>query len=85
MEWDDEIASRLMAAIAALPPDEQSEALQAVLSDLIKQMPTDALVDMRSEIAARFVDEDLEIVAVTLDMIDGQMALREIAGSADWR
>lgn len=85
MQWDDEIASRLMAAIAALPPEEQSEALQAVLSGLIKQMPTDSLLEMRSEIEARFEEDDLEIVQITLDMIDGQMALREIAGHAGWR
>jgi hypothetical protein len=85
MEWDDQIASRLMAAIAALPPEEQSDALQAVLSGLIKQMPIISLLEMRAEIETRFVDDDLEIVRTTLDMIDGQMALREIGGDENWR
>jgi hypothetical protein len=85
MEWDDQIASRLMAAIAALPPEEQSDALQAVLSGLIKQMPIISLLEMRAEIEARFVEDDLEIVRTTLDMIDGQMALREIGGDEEWR
>jgi hypothetical protein len=85
MDWDDQIASRLMAAIAALPPEEQTDALHAVLSGLIKQMPVPALLEMRAEIAARFADEDLEIVRSTLDMIDGQMALREIGGEDVWR
>lgn len=85
MDWDDQIASRLMAAIAALPPEEQMDALHAVLSGLIKQMPTESLAEMRTEIALRFEDEELEIVATTLDMIDGQMALREIGGREGWR
>lgn len=85
MEWDDQIASRLMAAIAALPPEEQSDALQAVLSGLIKQMPILALLEMRSEIETRFADDDLDIVHATIDMIDGQMALREISGDEGWR
>ena len=85
MEWDDQIASRLMAAIAALPPEEQTDALHAVLSGLIKQMPLESLLEMRAEIASRFEDDDIEIVHSTLDMIDGQVALREIAGRANWR
>ncbi len=74
-----------MAAIAALPPEEQTDALHAVLSGLIKQMPLKSLLEMRAEIAARFEDDDIEIVYSTLDMIDGQVALREIGGRAGWR
>lgn len=85
MEWDEDIASQLMAAIAALPPEEQMDAVHVVLSNLIKPMPFDALQEMRAEISVRFEGEDLEIVRTTLDMIDGQIALREIAGSAHWR
>jgi hypothetical protein len=85
MNSDEDIASRLMAAIAALPPDEQSEAVHAVLSGVIKPMPLEALLEVRAEIAGMFEEEQLEIVRTTLDMIDGQIALREIAGDADWR
>ncbi len=85
MNWDDDIASRLMAAIAALPPEEQTDAVHAVLSGVIKQMPLEALMGVRSEIAQMFEDEQLDIVETTLDMIDGQLALREISGSDAWR
>lgn len=85
MHWDEDIASRLMAAIAALPPEEQTDAVHAVLSGVIKQMPLDALFDVKAEIATMFADEDLDIVRTTLDMIDGQIALREIGGDANWR
>ncbi|HVU36331.1 MAG TPA: hypothetical protein VHE61_23035 [Opitutaceae bacterium] len=74
-----------MAAIAALPPEEQLDAVHAVLSNLIKPMPLDALHEMREEIAVRFEGEDLEVVRTTIDMINGQIALREIAGRAGWR
>lgn len=85
MNWDDDIASRLMAAIAALPPEEQTDAVHAVLSGVIKQMPLESLVEVRSEIAQMFEDEPLDIVETTLDMIDGQLALREISGREGWR
>jgi hypothetical protein len=85
MNWDEDIASRLMAAIASLPPEEQTDAVHAVLSGVIKQMPLDALFDVRAEIAQMFEDEQLDIVRTTLDMIDGQIALREIGGNAQWR
>lgn len=85
MNWDEDIASRLMAAIAALPPEEQTDAVHAVLSGVLKQMPSDALLDVRAEIAGMFEEEQLDIVRTTLDMIDGQIALREIAGRAHWR
>lgn len=85
MNWDEDIASRLMAAIAALPPEEQTDAVHAVLSGVIKQMPLDALFDVRAEIAGMFEDEHLEIVQTTLDMIDGQIALREISEGEEWR
>ena len=85
MNWDEDIASRLMAAIAALPPEEQTDAVHAVLSGVIKQMPLDALLDVRAEIAEMFEEEQLDIVRTTLDMIDGQVALREIGAGADWR
>ncbi len=85
MNWDEDIASQLMAAISALPPEEQTEAVHAVLSSVIKQMPLDVLTDIRAEIAAMFEDDPLDIIRTTLDMIDGQMALREIGGRAHWR
>lgn len=74
-----------MAAIAALPPNEQTEAVHAVLSGVLKEMPAESLLAVREEIAGMFEDEDLEIVRTTLDMIDGQIALREISGDDDWR
>jgi hypothetical protein len=85
MNWDEDIASRLMAAISSLPPEEQADAVHAVLSGVIKQMPLAALFDVRAEIAQMFEDEQLDIVRTTLDMIDGQIALREIGGNAKWR
>ncbi len=75
-----------MAAIAALPPEEQANAVHSVLSGVIKPMPLDALLEVRSEIAGMLETQPLDIVRSTLDMIDGQIALREIAGGDDdWR
>lgn len=85
MDSDEDIASRLMAAIASLPPEEQADAVHAVLSGVLKQMPTAGLPEVRAEIAAMFEEQELDIVRSTLDMIDGQIALRAISGDENWR
>lgn len=73
-----------MAAIAALPLHEQAEAIHALISSSLKQMPLENILQMREEIASQF-PEDVPIVGSTPDLINGHLALREIAGSAMWR
>ena len=53
MDWDEDIASRLMAAIAALPPEEQCDAIHAVLSGVLKEMPRESLLDVRADVRGR--------------------------------
>ena len=83
-ESNDEIAARILAHISALPLHEQEEAIQALIGGVIKQMPVTSILEIRAEIAAQF-PEDIPIVQSTLNLIDGQLALREIPGSAFWR
>jgi hypothetical protein len=84
MEPNDDIASRLLASIAALPLHEQADAIHALISGALKQMPLESIFEIRAEIEAQF-PEEIPIVRSTLDLINGQLALREIAGSARWR
>ena len=84
MEPDDDIASRILASIAALPLHEQTDAIHALIGSALKQMPLETILEIRAEITAQFPD-DVAIVKSTLDLIDGQLALREIAGAAIWR
>lgn len=84
MDSPNDIASRIMAAIAALPPQEQADAIHALIGGLLKQMPIEGILQMREEISSQF-EENVPIVNSTLDLIDGQLALREIAGDDLWR
>lgn len=84
MDSNDDIASRILASIAALPAEQQAEAIHTLIGSALKQMPLETIWEMRAEISTQF-DENVEIVRSTLDLIDGQIALREIAGTAEWR
>jgi hypothetical protein len=81
---NDDIASRILASIAALPLHEQADAIHALIGSALKQMPIESIYEIRSEIVSQF-SEEIPIVSSTLDLIDGQLALREIAGTAIWR
>lgn len=81
---NDDIASRILASIAALPLHEQADAIHALIGSALKQMPLETIYEIRAEIRGQFSD-DIPIVRSTLDLIDGQLALREIAGAAIWR
>ena len=84
MERDDDITSRIIASIAALPLHEQADAIHALISGALKQMPLETIHEIRAEIQDQF-PEEITIVRTTLDLIDGQLALREIAGACIWR
>ena len=84
MRPNDDIASRLIASIAALPLHEQTEAIHSLISSALKQMPLETIHEIRAEIQAQFPPY-IPIVRSTLDLIDGQLALREIGGAEIWR
>ena len=84
MGSNDDIASRILASIAALPLHEQTDAIHALIGSALKQMPLETIHEIRAEIVGQFAEE-IPIVRSTLDLIDGQLALREIAGAAIWR
>jgi hypothetical protein len=84
MGSNDDIASRIIATIAALPLHEQTDAIHALISGALKQMSLETIYEIRAEISDQFRNE-IPIVRSTLNLIDGQLALREIAGSSIWR
>ena len=84
MRLNDDMAVRILASIAALPPHEQEDAIHVLISVALKQMPLEAIHSIRAEITGEFPDT-IPIVRSTLDLIDGQIALREIASGAIWR
>ena len=84
MGSNDDIAARILASIAALPLHEQADAIHALIGSALKQMPLKTIYEIREEILGQFT-EDIPIVRSTVELIDGQLALREIAGPAGWR
>lgn len=84
MDSNDDMTSRILASLAALPLHEQADAISALIGSVIKEMPRDRILEIRDEIATE-LDARIPVVQATLDLIDGQLALRDIAGNADWR
>ena len=84
MGSNDDISSRILASIAALPLHEQADAIHALIGSALKQLPIETIYEIRTEIVDQF-PEEIPIVLSTLNLIDGQLALREIAGAAIWR
>jgi hypothetical protein len=79
-----DVAAQILSSIAALPLAEQADAIHALIGSALKQMELPVILKIREEIVERFSDE-IPIVRSTLDLIDGQLALREIAAAALWR
>jgi hypothetical protein len=84
MDSNDDMTSRILASLAALPLHEQADAISALIGSVIKEMPEDRILEIRHEIASE-LDARIPVVQATLDLIDGQLALREIAGKSTWR
>jgi hypothetical protein len=84
MRPNDDLAVRIFASIAALPLHEQEDAIHVLISVALKRMPLEAIHSIRAEITEEFPDV-IPIVQSTLNLIDGQLALREIASGAIWR
>lgn len=84
MKSNDDIAARILASIAALPLHEQADAIHAMIGSALKQMPLETIHEIRGEISRQF-PEEIPIVRSTLNIIEGQLALREIAGTEVWR
>ncbi len=78
------MAARILAALAALPLHEQADAIGALIGSVIKELPNERILEIRGEIAAE-LDAQNPVVQATLDLIDGQLALREIAGDRGWQ
>lgn len=84
MDSENDITARILESLSSLSADEQNEAILAVISAAIKSMSIYRILEVRAEIIAE-LDGGLPVVRATLDMIDGQIALRDIAGDDRWR
>lgn len=84
MHSDEHLTERILSSLAGLSAEEQADAVLALIGTAVKTMTIFRLVEIRQEIV-RDLDNALPLVSAALDIIDGQIALREIAGEEDWR
>lgn len=84
MDADDQLTSDILAALACLPFEKQAEGMHAAISEALKHLSTQRLEAVRRRIELE-LDEAIPAVRMTAEMIEGQLALREIAGGAFWR
>lgn len=84
MEPEDDITSKILNSLSALPSEDQAEVILAVISAALKHMSVYRILEVRSEIAEELC-ACIPVVSAALQVIDGQIALREIAGGERWR
>ena len=84
MEPEDDLTSQILNSLGALPAEEQTEVMLEVISAALKLMSIYRILEVRGEIAAE-LNPAIPLVTATLDLIDGQIALRSIAGHLHWR
>lgn len=84
MEPDDDLTSQILNSLNALSAEDQAEVILAVISAALKNMSVFRILEVRAEIATE-LSATVPLVRDTLQLIDGQLALREIAEEEDWR
>lgn len=80
----DDIISAMVKVITQLPPEQQEDAVLALIGAGIKKMRVCHIDQMRYEITKGF-DLSVPVVQRALELLDGQIALREIGGMEGWR
>ena len=84
MEPENDITSQILNSLSALPAEDQAEVILAVISAALKNMSIYRILEIRAEIAME-LNPNLPLVQAALDLIDGQIALRDIGGDEVWR
>lgn len=80
----EELLAWIGMVVNSLPPEQAHAFTLEVCGAAMKELPVETLRQIRTDILAQ-LDPNLDIVKDTLDMIDGQIALREIGGEEQWR
>lgn len=82
----DPTSEAILAYIASLPIGEQENEILRIISMGGKALPDQAILEVEREILAQF-PEDIPIVEQALNMLRGQLALRELGrqNGQDWK
>ncbi len=84
MDSCNDITSRVLELLSGFAPAEDARALSNMIAQPIKTLSIYRVLEIRCAITAA-ADLELPAVAAALNLIDGQIALREIAAGAPWR
>lgn len=84
MDSPEDITSRILESLGDLSAEEQAEAIVGVISATIKGMSVYRILEIRAEIMSE-LDATFPVVEAALNLIDGQLAVREIGGDELWR
>jgi hypothetical protein len=84
MDAHDDLTSHILNSLSSLPAADQAEVILAVISAALKGMSLYRILEIRAEIAIE-LNHSVPLVSTALDLIDGQLALREIGGDEAWR
>ena len=84
MDSSNNFTLHVLDSLCALSPEDQPRALHDLIARPIKTLSIYRILELRSAIASG-LDPDLPMVSAALDLIDGQIALRDIGGDAEWR
>lgn len=80
----DELTSLVLASLPALPLHKHAYHVRAFINAAIKQLSVYRILEIRQRILADLNDR-LPDVRATIEMLEGQLILREIAGDDRWR
>ena len=84
MHSSNDINARIIQSLSVLAPDEPSPGLNARIAKPLKQMSVYRILELRCAIISA-LDPETPAISAALNLIDGQIALREIGGDETWR
>lgn len=84
MDSSQHFTSYVLESLSALAPEYQPHALNDLVARPIKTLSIFRILELRGAIVTH-LDADSPQIAAALDLIDGQIILREIAGDDPWR
>jgi hypothetical protein len=84
MNSNEDLTSQILNSLNALPAENQAEVILAIIGAALKNMNVYRILEVRGQIVSE-LNASMPLVRAAIELIDGQLALREIAGDEGWR
>lgn len=76
---------QLMDALHGMPFNKQLPLIFQLIADVVKHKSKDELLELRQLTITEMDQDKIPFYESVLDLVDGQLALRQIAGDEGWR